>query len=140
MNDDPKSDNPRGWQSKGEVKPAGKYLTLSAEDARKYGLVEDVVNDYDELCSQENVNPTEVTLIDADWLNALAEFLCNPWTSVRAGDARRDLPHHRAEDAGGEPAGRHRRGLLRAVLLVAVAGAPADHLAGGAACSSSACC
>ena len=81
MNDDLKSENPHGWQSKGEVKPAGKYLTLNAQDAHKYGLARDVASSYEDLCSREGVNPTEVTLIDADWLNALAEFLCNPWTT-----------------------------------------------------------
>ncbi len=81
MNDDPKSEHPHGWRSKGEVKPAGTYLTLNAEDARKYGLAQDVAASYEDLCAMEGVSPTEVTLIDADWLNALAEFLCNPWTT-----------------------------------------------------------
>ena len=81
LNDDPRADAPRGWQSKGEVKPSGKYLTLNAEDARKYGMAEEVTSSYEEMCSLEGVNPTEVTRIDADWLNALAEFLCNPWTT-----------------------------------------------------------
>jgi membrane-bound serine protease (ClpP class) len=37
-----------------------------------------VVNNYGELCTLENVKPAE---LDADWLNWLADFLCNPLTS-----------------------------------------------------------
>src|SRR5205814_3806637 len=77
--DDAKSANPRGWTVLAEVKPSGKYLRLGADDARKYGVAEEVVNDYDDLCAVENVKPAEV---EGDWLNGLAEFLCNPWTSL----------------------------------------------------------
>jgi membrane-bound ClpP family serine protease len=67
------------WRVTAEVKPSGKYLRLGADDARKYGLAEEVVNDYDDLCAVENVKPAEV---EGDWLNGLAEFLCNPWMSL----------------------------------------------------------
>jgi membrane-bound ClpP family serine protease len=77
--DDEKSAAPHGWQVKATVKPAGPFLRLDADDARKYGLAEAVVNNYDELCAVENVRPAD---LEGDWLNALAEFLRNPWTSV----------------------------------------------------------
>ena len=62
-----------------EIKPAGTYLKLPAADAQRVGLAEKVVNDYNDLCTQENVKPIE---IEGDWLNALAEFLRSPWMSV----------------------------------------------------------
>jgi membrane-bound ClpP family serine protease len=62
-----------------DVKPAGSYLKLGADDARKYGVAQKVVDDYNDLCTQENIKPAE---IGGDWLNGLADFLCNPWTSI----------------------------------------------------------
>ncbi len=62
-----------------DVKPAGVYLKLSAADARKVGVVEKVVKDYNDFCTQENVKTDEV---GGDWLNGLAWFLCLPVTSV----------------------------------------------------------
>ena len=78
--DDAKSPDPRGWRVRGaDVKPAGTYLNLNAKDAQEYGVAERVVSDYNDLCLKENVKPAE---IEGDWLNGLADFLCNPWTSM----------------------------------------------------------
>ena len=120
-----------------DVKPAGVYLKLGAADAQKDGVVEKVVNDYNDFCTQENVKTDEV---QGDWLNGLAEFLRLPVDEHRAGDDRRHLPDYRAEDAGRQPAGRDRGGLLRAVLLVAVADPPARSPGWRCCCSSWACC
>ena len=57
----------------------GKYLRLGAEEAKSDDLAQAVVNNYGELCTLENVKPAE---LNADWLNLLADFLCNPLTSV----------------------------------------------------------
>jgi membrane-bound serine protease (ClpP class) len=56
----------------------GKYPRLGAEEAKSDDLAQAVVNNYGELCTLENVKPAE---LDADWLNWLADFLCNPLTS-----------------------------------------------------------
>ena len=57
----------------------GKYLQLSADEAKSNDLAQAVVNNYGELCTLENVKPAE---LKGDWLNWLADFLCNPLTSV----------------------------------------------------------
>jgi membrane-bound ClpP family serine protease len=79
---DPEGQKNHGWTSQGEVKPAGQYLTLNADAAKKYGLAQAVVNGYDELCELEGVSPTEVKAVSGDWLTALARFLADPLTSV----------------------------------------------------------
>jgi membrane-bound ClpP family serine protease len=79
---DPEGQKNHGWTSQGEVKPAGQYLTLNTDAAKKYGLAQAVVNGYDELCELEGVSPTEVKAVSGDWLTALARFLADPLTSV----------------------------------------------------------
>jgi membrane-bound ClpP family serine protease len=72
------------WRSLEVVKPAGagRYLTLNAEKAREWGVAQEVVPGYDEVCALEGVNPGEVRLADADWLDDLADFLRDPWVSI----------------------------------------------------------
>jgi hypothetical protein len=78
---------PRRWRGTEKVKPAtkadeGKYLTLNARKAQELGLAQDVVADFKELCEREGVNPDDVRLADADWLDELADFLRDPWVSI----------------------------------------------------------
>jgi membrane-bound serine protease (ClpP class) len=75
------------WRSIAVVKPSsdkeeGKYLTLTAEQAKRFGVAREIVNDFDELCDLEGVNPTEVPTADSDLLDALVDFLRDPWTSM----------------------------------------------------------
>jgi membrane-bound serine protease (ClpP class) len=82
------------WHSVAVVKPpprpAGgdkgeeddKYLTLTAEQARRFGVARAVVNNFDEVCEQEGVSPSEVHTADSDLLDGLVDFLRDPWTSM----------------------------------------------------------
>ncbi len=77
----------RRWRVVAVVKPSsekeeGNYLTLSAEQARRYGLARELVDDFDELCELEGVNPAEVSTAESDLLDALVDFLRDPWTSM----------------------------------------------------------
>jgi membrane-bound serine protease (ClpP class) len=75
---------PHLWRSVDLVKPAdeNKYLTLGAERARELGVAQDVVHGLNDLYELEGVSPGEVRLADSDWLDSLADFLRDPWTSV----------------------------------------------------------
>lgn len=74
------------WRSVRLVKPAGgkpnDYLTLTAEQALDLGVASYLVKDFPGLCEAEGVNPTEVRQSETDWLDRLADFLRDPWTSV----------------------------------------------------------
>jgi len=75
------------WQTVGIVKPSNdkeenNYLTLTADQARDLGVAREVVNNFEELCEREGVNPGEVHTADSDWLDGLVDFLRDPWTSV----------------------------------------------------------
>jgi membrane-bound ClpP family serine protease len=77
----------RKWRSLGLVKPAtreeeGKYLTLTAERAVELGVAGAQVKDFEGLCELEGVDPAQVRVPEADWLDGLADFLRDPWTSV----------------------------------------------------------
>jgi membrane-bound ClpP family serine protease len=77
----------RRWRSVGVVKPAnereeGRYLTLSADQARELGVASAVVDGFEEVCELEGVSPTEVHTAESDWLDGLVDFLKDPWTSV----------------------------------------------------------
>jgi membrane-bound ClpP family serine protease len=65
------------WRPKDE----GRYLTLSATQAQEIGLA-DVVKDFNQLCEREGVVPGQVHTPRADWLDGLADFLRDPWTSM----------------------------------------------------------
>jgi membrane-bound serine protease (ClpP class) len=75
------------WRSVQVVKPSSdkeesQYLMLTADQARNLGLAREVVNTFEELCELEGVNPADVHTADSDWLDALVDFLRDPWTSV----------------------------------------------------------
>jgi membrane-bound ClpP family serine protease len=79
----------RLWRSVSLVKPwqgqprlEGRYLTLSARQAKELGVAHDVVKDLPELFQLVGVKPEEVKTVEADWLDGLADFLRDPWTSV----------------------------------------------------------
>jgi membrane-bound serine protease (ClpP class) len=78
----------RQWRVVDTIKPTregeqGKYLTLTAEKARECGVARDLAANWDEVCSLEGVEqPNDVRVADSDWLDALADFLRDPWTSV----------------------------------------------------------
>jgi membrane-bound serine protease (ClpP class) len=73
---------PRRWRSLEVVKDSGKCLTLNATRARELGLAQNVAGSFEELCAQEGVSPGEVRTAGSDWLDSLADFLRDPWTSV----------------------------------------------------------
>src|SRR5262249_9849356 len=56
--------------------------TLSAERARQVGLVRDIVDDAAAICKREGVAPAQLVVAGSDWLDDLANFLRNPWTSL----------------------------------------------------------
>lgn len=68
------------WQ--GQPKLEGRYLTLSARQAKELGVAHDVVKDLPELYQLVGVKQEEVKTVEADWLDGLADFLRDPWTSV----------------------------------------------------------
>jgi membrane-bound serine protease (ClpP class) len=71
------------WKKIAEVKgEKEKYLTLDAERARRLGLADDVVEDFDQLCARAGIDPAEVHTADPSWLDYLRDFLRHPWTSV----------------------------------------------------------
>lgn len=83
---DRKSQEPH-WKSVSLIKPAtkddeGQYLTLSAQTAKDLGIADAVVTNLEGLYELEGLNPAEVRLADADWLDTLADFLRDPMTSV----------------------------------------------------------
>ncbi len=67
------------WQN--QAKFENRYLTLTADQALQLGLAQEVP-DFPRLCEQEGVVPAEVRTAEADWLDGLADFLRDPWTSV----------------------------------------------------------
>jgi membrane-bound serine protease (ClpP class) len=75
------------WQSVGIIKPSGDkeentYLALTADQARDLGVAREVVNNFEELCEREGISPSDVQNAESDWLDALVDFLRDPWTSV----------------------------------------------------------
>jgi membrane-bound ClpP family serine protease len=86
---DKEAGDKRQWEWVKTVKPDRKedqdrYLSLTAEQARKLGLVADdgIVRSWDELCTNRGLDPAEVQLVDDDWLEVLVNFLKHPLTSV----------------------------------------------------------
>jgi membrane-bound serine protease (ClpP class) len=75
------------WRSIAVVKPANdkednKYLKLTAEQAHRLGVARAVVANFEELCHREGVSPSDVPTADSDLLDALVDFLRDPWTSM----------------------------------------------------------
>ncbi|MFO0846534.1 MAG: NfeD family protein [Gemmataceae bacterium] len=80
---------PRLWRSvllvkpwQGQPKLEGRYLTLPARPAKELGIAADVVKDLPELFQFVGVKQEDVKTVEADWLDGLADFLRDPWTSV----------------------------------------------------------
>jgi membrane-bound ClpP family serine protease len=59
-----------------------RYLTLSATQAQELGLVQNVVKNLDDIYEIEGIDPVKVKVAEADWLDGLADFLRDPWTSA----------------------------------------------------------
>jgi membrane-bound ClpP family serine protease len=78
---DLKGKDPR-WKSLDVVKKSGSYLTLSAEQAFKLHIADAVVGNLEDVYGMEGLTPSEVHVAEADWLDSLADFLRDPWTSV----------------------------------------------------------
>ncbi len=80
---------PKQWRSVMLVKPwegqprfEGRYLTLSARQAKELEVADEVVKDLPELYQVVGIKQEEVKTVEADWLDGLADFLRHPWTSV----------------------------------------------------------
>jgi membrane-bound ClpP family serine protease len=75
-----KADGGQEWINSATVKSRGKFLTLSAEQARDYGLARDVVDDFSHLCRLEGLE--NVRDAKLDFLYKFASFLQQPVVSV----------------------------------------------------------
>src|SRR5262249_18418279 len=62
----------------------GKCLTVDAEAAKSCGLADAVEDDVSGVCLLEGLEPAQVhdATRERDWLDDLANFLRDPWTSV----------------------------------------------------------
>jgi membrane-bound serine protease (ClpP class) len=75
----------RRWKDEKLVKTGdGKCLTLDADTARSLGLTDAVEGDVSGVYQLEGLEPGQVhdATRDRDWLDDLANFLNDPWTSV----------------------------------------------------------
>jgi membrane-bound serine protease (ClpP class) len=70
------------WGNLKTVKAEGKYLALDAETARDWDVSRTTAASFEELCEQEGLQSADVRTADSDWLDDLADFLRDPWTSV----------------------------------------------------------
>lgn len=80
---------PKVWRSLYLVKPwqnkpqqDGRYLTLTAPQARELEIATAVVKNLAELYEYEGLTPRQVRTAEADWLDHLADFLRDPVTSA----------------------------------------------------------
>ncbi len=80
---------PKQWRGvdlvkpwKGQAKYENRPLKLTARQARELGVAQAVVKDFSELCDVEGLTLSQVRTSEADWLDGLADFLRDPWTSV----------------------------------------------------------
>jgi membrane-bound serine protease (ClpP class) len=78
-----------GWQSREVVKPVNrndpdKYLALTPDTARTLGLIADdgVVTSAKGVTDRYGLEEKDVKVAENDWLDAIAEFLRRPYTSV----------------------------------------------------------
>jgi membrane-bound ClpP family serine protease len=75
------------WEIVETVKPAHEaekdtYLTLDAKTARDLKMSVDTVGSFEELCEHRGIAAADVQTSGTDWIDAVTEFLCHPWTSV----------------------------------------------------------
>jgi len=78
--DKAKLDKDRQWLNERLVKPGGKFLTLTADEARELELTPYVVDGLPGLYEVYGLNPAQVHTTGPDWLEQLADFLTHPWT------------------------------------------------------------
>ena len=75
----------RQWKDERSVKQRdGKCLTLDAEAARSYGLADGIEKNVAGVCQLEGLEPSQIrdATGDRDWLDDVANYLCDPWASV----------------------------------------------------------
>jgi membrane-bound serine protease (ClpP class) len=75
------------WRNDYMIKPLhardeGQCLTLTADMARKVGLARGVVDDPEGIYKLEGVARSDVVVAGGDWLDDVANFLRDPWTSM----------------------------------------------------------
>jgi membrane-bound ClpP family serine protease len=75
------------WRTMEQVKPAreddaGKYLTLDAATAKRYGVAYAIAENLEPIYAMVGVQPGDVHNVESDMLDQLAEFLRNPWTRL----------------------------------------------------------
>jgi membrane-bound serine protease (ClpP class) len=83
--DEDRGRNPSRWKDEQPVKmDEGKCLTLDGETAKSYGLADAIEDDVNGVYQLEGLEPAQVrdATRDRDWLDDLASFLRDPWTSV----------------------------------------------------------
>ncbi|MBI1913290.1 MAG: hypothetical protein HYS12_00805 [Planctomycetes bacterium] len=75
--------NEQRWNWPGEAIALGsdRFLTLDAAQARRFGLTHPRASDLASLYEDFGVKQSQVQVLGADWLDDLAEFLKNDWTS-----------------------------------------------------------
>jgi membrane-bound serine protease (ClpP class) len=66
---------------KSVVKKEGELLTMSAEDAKKYGFARFVVKDFDELLTDYSLKEAKVVTLPVAWSESLVRFLNYPAVS-----------------------------------------------------------
>ena len=72
----------RKWRTPAEEIPLdGGFLSLDASQAQRFGLVGYTVSDLNGLYAREGLSPSQVKTSGPDWLDDLADFLRNDWTS-----------------------------------------------------------
>lgn len=75
------------WRTEEMIKPenedqVGKYLTLTAERAKRLGIAQGVVENVEGVYQQLGVEAKDVQTIGSDFLERIAMFLRDPYTSV----------------------------------------------------------
>ena len=71
------------WKVKTDAKQPSQgtgCLTLSAEDAKSYGVIDEIANDWKGACALAGVEDNDVRLVSYDMLDRIAEFLRDPIT------------------------------------------------------------
>lgn len=63
------------------IKPKGKLITLTADEAKEFGLAKAIVKDRAELLSLKDLSKCEITEISPTWSENLVRFLTGPIVS-----------------------------------------------------------
>jgi membrane-bound ClpP family serine protease len=78
--DELRTDQGQEWAQQALVKPRGKFLVLTAAQAKDYSLAQEIVDDFAHLCRVENLK--DVRDAKLDFLYKFASFLQQPVVSV----------------------------------------------------------